>query len=198
MPLPRHPAQPDGQKHFKNQNYLCNLQRVKYGLLIRLPSTRMFSAQRTRPTQPRSTVLSGDEEAIVVAFRRHTLLSLDDCLYALQPTIPHLTRSSLHRSRKPIASALRLSSVALVEAVPCRLDRLDRSVRGPTISFRLRLRHAIRKPFIALSASRAVKYREAVPRPSAAARASAMSRWGRFSTSQSDYRSLDGLAEMKH
>src|SRR4051794_22115603 len=35
--------------------------------------------------------------AIVVAFRRHTLLSLDDCLYALQPTIPHLTRSSLHR-----------------------------------------------------------------------------------------------------
>src|SRR5881227_3069691 len=24
-------------------------------------------------------------------------LSLDDCLYALQPTIPHLTRSSLHR-----------------------------------------------------------------------------------------------------
>src|SRR4051794_27054016 len=38
-----------------------------------------------------------EEEAIVVAFRRHTLLSLDDCLYALQPTIPHLTRSSLHR-----------------------------------------------------------------------------------------------------
>ena len=28
---------------------------------------------------------------------RHTLLPLDDCLYALQPTIPHLTRSSLHR-----------------------------------------------------------------------------------------------------
>src|SRR6201997_2529861 len=36
-------------------------------------------------------------EAIIVAFRRHTLLPLDDCLYALQPTIPHLTRSSLHR-----------------------------------------------------------------------------------------------------
>ena len=28
---------------------------------------------------------------------KHTLLPLDDCLYALQPTIPHLTRSSLHR-----------------------------------------------------------------------------------------------------
>ena len=34
---------------------------------------------------------------MIVAFRRHTLLPLDDCLYALQPTIPHLTRSSLHR-----------------------------------------------------------------------------------------------------
>jgi len=38
-----------------------------------------------------------EEEAVIVAFRRHTLLPLDDCLYALQPTIPYLTRSSLHR-----------------------------------------------------------------------------------------------------
>ena len=51
----------------------------------------------TRPKEPRSTVLSIEEEAIIVAFRRHTLLPLDDCLYALQPTIPKLTRSSLHR-----------------------------------------------------------------------------------------------------
>ena len=51
----------------------------------------------TGPREPRSTVLSVEEEAIIVAFRRHTLLPLDDCLYALQPSIPHLTRSSLHR-----------------------------------------------------------------------------------------------------
>jgi transposase InsO family protein len=51
----------------------------------------------TGPQEPRSTVLSAGDEAVVVAFRRHTLLPLDDCLYALQPTIPHLTRSSLHR-----------------------------------------------------------------------------------------------------
>src|SRR3712207_2012077 len=49
------------------------------------------------PKQPRSTVLTLEEEAVVVAFRRHTLLPLDDCLYALQGTIAHLTRSSLHR-----------------------------------------------------------------------------------------------------
>src|SRR5436190_21882080 len=54
----------------------------------------------TGPKQPSSTVLSIEEEAIVVAFRRHTLLPLDDCLYALQATIPHLTRSSLHRCLK--------------------------------------------------------------------------------------------------
>ncbi len=52
---------------------------------------------RTGPKTPTSTVLSSEEEAIIVAFRRHTLLPLDDCLYALQPTIAHLTRSSLHR-----------------------------------------------------------------------------------------------------
>src|SRR5436309_10405331 len=52
---------------------------------------------RMGPKEVRSTVLTREEEAIVVAFRRHTLLALDDCLYGLQPTIPHLTRSSLHR-----------------------------------------------------------------------------------------------------
>jgi transposase InsO family protein len=51
----------------------------------------------TGPRDAKSTTLSIEEEAIIVAFRRHTLLPLDDCLYALQATIPHLTRSSLHR-----------------------------------------------------------------------------------------------------
>ena len=67
------------------------------------------------PKAPRSTVLSAEEEALVVAFRRQTLLPLDDCLYALQPTVPHLTRSSLHRlfqrhaiSRLPTAEGTRL------------------------------------------------------------------------------------------
>ena len=41
----------------------------------------------------------------MVAFRKHTLLPLDDCLYGLQATIPHLTRSSLHRVCNGTASA---------------------------------------------------------------------------------------------
>src|SRR4030088_1522266 len=40
----------------------------------------------TGPKDAKSTVLSIEDEAIT-----------DDCFYALQPTMPHLTRSSLHR-----------------------------------------------------------------------------------------------------
>lgn len=58
---------------------------------------RSLADLKTGPKEPRSTVLSIEEEAMIVAFRRHTLLPLDDCLYALQASIPHLTRSSLHR-----------------------------------------------------------------------------------------------------
>src|ERR1700750_580312 len=51
----------------------------------------------TGPKEVKSTVFSMEEKAFTVAFGGHTLLPLDDCLYTLQPTIPHLTRSSLHR-----------------------------------------------------------------------------------------------------
>ena len=47
--------------------------------------------------EPVSTVLSAGQEAIAIAFQRHTRLTLDDCLYALQATILRLSRSALHR-----------------------------------------------------------------------------------------------------
>lgn len=43
------------------------------------------------PKAIRSTVLTPEEEAVVVAFRKFTLLPLDDCLYALQPSRPSPT-----------------------------------------------------------------------------------------------------------
>ncbi len=61
------------------------------------------------PKEVRSTVLTPEEEAIVVAFRRHTLLPLDECLYGLQPSIPP-------RAPKSSAAARRLAS--LVRYVP--------------------------------------------------------------------------------
>src|SRR5918993_4129835 len=47
------------------------------------------------PKEPRSTVLTPEDEAVLVSFCRHTPLPLDDCLYPLQPTIPYLIPSSL-------------------------------------------------------------------------------------------------------
>jgi RNA-directed DNA polymerase len=60
----------------------------------------------TGPRTTRSMALSVEDEAAVAAsktrrrspaFRRHTQLPLDDRLHALQPTIPHLSHSALHR-----------------------------------------------------------------------------------------------------
>ena len=59
---------------------------------------RTYVADRsTGPNAAALTILSAENEAIVVAFRRHALLPLDDCLYALRPSSLHLTRSTLHR-----------------------------------------------------------------------------------------------------
>jgi len=52
------------------------------------------------PKTIKSTVLSEAEEKAIIAFRKLTLLPLDDVLYSLQDTIPNLTRSSLHRCLK--------------------------------------------------------------------------------------------------
>jgi transposase-like protein len=49
------------------------------------------------PRIPHSTVLTEVEEAMVVEFRRRTLLPLDDVLGGLREAIPKLTRSALHR-----------------------------------------------------------------------------------------------------
>ena len=49
------------------------------------------------PKRPRSSVLTEAEEAIVVEFRRRTLLPLDDVLGCLRESIPSLSRSALHR-----------------------------------------------------------------------------------------------------
>ena len=48
-------------------------------------------------TKSINTVLTETEEAIICAFRKKTLLSLDDCYISLKDQITSLTRSNLHR-----------------------------------------------------------------------------------------------------
>ena len=85
------------------------------------------------PAKPRSTVLTEAEEAIVVEFRRRTLLPLDDVLGALRETIPRLTRSALHRclvrhgiSRLP-KSEESASKRGRFDAVPLGFVHIDSS-----------------------------------------------------------------------
>lgn len=54
-------------------------------------------ADRSNRPKKLKTVLSKEDEAIIILFRQKTQLPLDDCLDALKPEIPHLTRSNLHR-----------------------------------------------------------------------------------------------------
>ena len=89
--------------------------RVRAELQAAQASSRALAAQyglnpktvlkwRKRPTtadaamgpKPRSTTLTQAEEAIIVEFRRRTLLPLDDVMGCLRDSIPNLTRSSLH------------------------------------------------------------------------------------------------------
>lgn len=90
--------------------------RVRAELQAAQASSRALAAQyglnpetvlkwRKRPTaadaamrpKARGTVLTEAEEAVVIEFRRRTLLPLDDVMGCLKDQIPKLTRSALHR-----------------------------------------------------------------------------------------------------
>ena len=99
------------------------------------------------PTVPRSTVLTPAEEAMVVEFRRRTLLPLDDVLGCLRDSIPKLTRSSLHRclerhgiSRLPVnpdkgAKHGRFASTTIGYVhIPCPAGVCSQTPRGTSAS----------------------------------------------------------------
>ena len=79
------------------------------------------SDQRMGPKTPGSRFLSRDDEAIILAYRSRTRLSLDDCLVRLKRLKPHLSRSALYRCLKrwglnrigPTAASPHLTSAAL-------------------------------------------------------------------------------------
>ena len=90
-----------GRRAIQHSQESLRVLALRYGINQKtVAKWKKRTAVKDLPTGPKdahSTVLGIEEEAIIVAFRKHTLLPLDDCLYALQATIPQLTRSSLHR-----------------------------------------------------------------------------------------------------
>ena len=55
------------------------------------------SDARMGPTNPRASILTQDDEAIILAYRWRTRLPLDDCLDRLRRLMPKLSRSALYR-----------------------------------------------------------------------------------------------------
>src|SRR5215203_734393 len=83
---------------------------------------------RSGPQEPKSTVLSIEEEAVILTFRRHTLLPLDDCLYALAADTP--APDTLFAA--PVLAAPRHLATARHrrrQALPSRGHRQDIQVR---------------------------------------------------------------------
>jgi hypothetical protein len=83
------------------------------------------------PSAPHSTVLTLMEDAMVVEFRRRTLLPPDDVLGCLRDSIPKLTRSSLHR-------CLERHGISRLPENPDRgtngqAERMNRTVKDATI-----------------------------------------------------------------
>ena len=87
-------AMPHGQESPRARAKRCGVNRRT---VAKWRSRSSAADVPTGPKNPTSTVLTVEEEAVIVAFRRHALLPLDDCLHALQATIPKPTRSSVHR-----------------------------------------------------------------------------------------------------
>ncbi len=72
----------------------------QYGLNVKTVlkwRDRVETSDAPMGPKPKSTVLTPAEEAIIVEFRRRTLLPLDDVLGCLKDSIPNLSRSALHR-----------------------------------------------------------------------------------------------------
>ena len=70
---------------------------------------------RTGPKELRSTVLTAEEEAVVVAFRRHTLLPLDVCLVTS-------SNSEMSGSPRLRAASNLLRSASMNQTGPARID----------------------------------------------------------------------------
>ncbi len=63
---------------------LANRHGINTKTVAKWPKQNGTADVRPSPKDADSTVLSIEEEAIIVAFRKHTPLPLDGCLYALQ------------------------------------------------------------------------------------------------------------------
>ena len=76
----------------------------RYGVnrktIAKWKAREVTSDERMGPKSPRSTLLSQEDDVIILAYRWRTRLALNDCHLRLRPLMPKLSRSMLHRCLK--------------------------------------------------------------------------------------------------
>ncbi len=85
---------PDGDRRFRARGQARH-RAIDPGTVATWRNPAAVEDSKAGPKDARSTGLAEAEDATIAAFRRH--MPLDDCLHALRPSVPYLTRSALHR-----------------------------------------------------------------------------------------------------
>jgi hypothetical protein len=85
-----------------------------------------ISDERMGPKNPRSSLLTPHDEAVILAYRWHTRLALDDAHFRLKRLMPKLSRSTLYRCLKRYG----LSRIGSTKTCP---PLTTAALRGPYI-----------------------------------------------------------------
>jgi hypothetical protein len=85
------------QESEEKNTVLAKRYNVSRNTIAKWKARESTSDERMGPKNPCSSVLTLNDEAIVLSYRWRTRLSLDDCLERLRRLMPQLSRSALHR-----------------------------------------------------------------------------------------------------
>ena len=106
----------------------------RYGVFRNGRPAESTSDARMGPTNPRASILTQDDEAIILAYRWRTRLPLDDCLDQLRRLMPKLSRSALYRCLR------------------CRgLGRIGSTASSPPLNSPIGERRSVRRSSISLT-----------------------------------------------
>ena len=124
---------------------------------------RVTTADAAMGPTPAVTALTVEQEAIAGAFRPHPLLPLDDCLHALQTTIPQLSRPALHRCFR--RHGIRRLPLGEYGQRPPKKKFKDYPIDYLPVDFaEVRTGEGRRYPFVAIDRIRKVAFAELHPR----------------------------------
>jgi transposase len=85
------------QESDEKNTVLAKRHNVSRNTIAKWKARESTSDERMGQKNPRPKVLTLKDEAIILAYRWRTRLSLDDCLERLRRLMPQLSRSALHR-----------------------------------------------------------------------------------------------------